>query len=128
MLRGGEGDLARAAVSRLGQIVGENRRHRLPLLRSRAVLAQWDGDLDQAIMHLEAARALAQEIGLPGEEWSILGALGGLHAQRGQQARARGAYREASVIIHKLAGTIGEKALRVGFLAADPVRPILERI
>ena len=33
-------------------VVGENRRYRLPLLRSQAVLAQWDGDVAQAVAHL----------------------------------------------------------------------------
>jgi hypothetical protein len=47
------------------------------------------------------------------------GALGGLYA-------ARGAYGEAGTIIHRLAETIDEEDLRVGFLTADPVRSILE--
>jgi hypothetical protein len=32
---------------------------------------------------LEAALALAQEIGLPGEAWPMLGELGKLYAERG---------------------------------------------
>jgi tetratricopeptide (TPR) repeat protein len=118
LLRGGDGDLAQAEVERLARIVGHNRRYRLILLRSQAALAQWDGDLDKAITHLEAALALAREIGLPGEAWPILGALGALYAAQGEEAQARQVYEEAAVIIHRLAGTIDEEDLRAGFLAA----------
>ncbi|MFQ5434336.1 MAG: hypothetical protein ACE5FD_05615, partial [Anaerolineae bacterium] len=126
LLRGGDGDLARAEVERLAGIVGSNKRYQLPLLRSQAVLAQWDGDAEQAISHLQAALALAQEIGLPGEEWPILGALGGLYGEQGEDVKAREAYGEAAVIIHRLAETIDDEALRVGYLTAVPVQSILE--
>jgi len=126
LLRGADSDLARTEVERLGGIVGDNRRYRLPLLRSQAVLAQWDGDPDQAVEHLQAALVLAQEIGLPGEEWPILGELGGLHVEQGEKQKARQSYQDAAVIIHRLAETIDEEDLRTGFLVADPVRAVLE--
>ena len=125
LLRGGDGDLARAEVERLGEIVGDNRRYRLLLLRSQAVLTQWD-DPTQAIGYLQTALTLAQEIGLPGEEWSILGALGQLYAEQGDQAKARWAYKASAGIILRLAETIDVEDLRVGFLAAGPVRSVLE--
>ena len=126
LLRGGDGDLARAEVVRLSGIVGNNKRYRLPLLRSQAVLAQWDGDPDRAITHLQAALDLAQEISLPGEEWSIQAALGELYADQGDQAQAQQAYKASAAIILSLAGTINEGDLQAGFLAAGPVRSILE--
>jgi tetratricopeptide (TPR) repeat protein len=126
LLRGGDDDLARAEVERLGKTLGKNRRYRLPWLRSLAVLAQWDGDTDRAIRHLQAAVALGQEIGLPGEEWSILGALGALYAGQGDQAEAQRAWKAAAGIILSLAETIDEEDLRAGFLAAEAVRGILE--
>ncbi len=126
LLRGGDSDLARAEVERLGKLVGEHKRFRLPLLRSQAVLAQWDGDIDQAIGHLQAAAALAQDVGLPGEEWFILGALGALYTDRGDQAKAQQAWNDSAAIILRLAETIDEADLRAGFLAADPVRSVLE--
>ena len=46
------------------------------------------------------------------------GALGGLYA-------ARGAYGEAGTIIHRLAETIDEEELRVGFLTAVSVQSVL---
>jgi uncharacterized protein HemY len=91
------------------------------------VLAQWDGDWDQAKTHLQAALALAQEIGLPGEEWLILGALGGLYTAQGEQAKAQQAYKASATIIQQLAETIDEDGLREGFLTAVPVRTVLER-
>lgn len=126
LLRGGDGDLARRELERIADLIGDNRRSQLPLLRSRAVLAQWDGDLDRATVHLQAALALAQQIGLPGEEWPILGALGGLYVEQGEAAQAQQASQEAAIIIHRLAETIDEAELRAGFLTAGPVRFVLE--
>jgi hypothetical protein len=125
LLRGGNGDLARAEVDRLDQVVGYHRRYQLPLLRSKAVLAQWDGDKEQAIMHLQAATVLTQEIGLPGEEWSILAALGALYKDQKAQNKAQRAWKMSADIIIRLAKTIDEEDLRVGFLEAEVVRPIL---
>ncbi|NKQ36004.1 MAG: AAA family ATPase [Chloroflexi bacterium] len=125
LLRGGDGDRARAEVERLGKVVGNNSRYRLPLLRSQAVLAQWEGRPAQAITHLEAALALAQKIGLPDEEWPILGALGALYAEQGEEVQARQAYGDAGTIIHRLAETIDDDGLREGFLAANSIRSIL---
>ena len=126
LLRGGDEALARSEVAQIADLVGNNRRYKLPLHRAQAVLAQWDGELDQAIVHLEAALALAQEIGLPGEAWPILDELGKLYTEQGDQAKAQQAYQDAAVIIHRLAETIDEEDLRAGFLAADPVRSVLE--
>ena len=127
LLRAGEENPARAETARLGHIVGENRRHQLPYYRSLAVLARHDGDHDLAKMHLEAALVLAQRIGLPGEEWPIGGDLGRLFVEHDEQAKAQRAYQEAAVIIHRLAKTIAEEDLRAGFLAATPIRSILEQ-
>ena len=126
LLRGGDADLARTEIERLDKAIGNNRRYQLPLLRSRAVLALWDGDVVQAIGHLEAALALAQEIGLPGEAWPILAELGKLYAQEGEMGLSREAYREAAKIIHDLAETIEDEELREGFLSAVSVQTILQ--
>ncbi len=127
LLRGGDGELARAEVARLGTVVGNNRRYRLILLRSQAVLAEWDGAVDQVARRLQAALTLAQEIGLPGEAWPILGELGRVYGEQGETEQATAAYREAAAIIRQLAQTLDEEALRAGFLAAEPVRCVLER-
>jgi predicted ATPase/DNA-binding SARP family transcriptional activator len=126
LLRGGDGNLARAEIRRLGQIVGDNKRFRIPLLRSLAVLAQWDGNPGLAITHLQAAAALAQEIGLPGEEWPILGALSALYSDQGAQAEAQCTRNAAAGIILHLAETIDEGDLREGYLSTGPVQSILK--
>jgi hypothetical protein len=126
LLGNGQGELARAEVERVAAVVGENRRFRLPLLQSQAVLAQWDGNVAQAISHLHAALALAQEMGLPGEAWPILGELGRLYAEQGEKVKATQAYGEAAVIIRQLAETIDGVALREGFVTAVSVRSVLE--
>jgi DNA-binding SARP family transcriptional activator len=125
LLQGGDEELARTEVACLGEIVGENKRYQLPLLRSRAVLARWDGDVGLAIDHLAGALALAREMGLPGEEWSILGELGELYGALGEEVKAREVYGEAGVIIHRLADTIDDEGLREGFLTAVSIQTIL---
>jgi DNA-binding SARP family transcriptional activator/predicted ATPase len=127
LLRGDDDDLARTEVKRLGEILGHNRRYRIPWLRSLAVLAEWEGDTDLAITQLQAAATLAQEIGLPGEEWSILGALGTLYADQGDQAKAERAWKASAGIVLSLADSIEEEELRAGFLGADTIQPILKK-
>ena len=61
------------------------------------------------------------------EQWPILGELGRLYAEQGENEKAREAYDEATAIIHHLAETIDEADRRAGFLAAGPVRSMLER-
>jgi DNA-binding SARP family transcriptional activator/predicted ATPase len=126
LLRGGDGDLAQAEVERLSKLVGDNKRYQIPLFRSQAVLAQWNGDAEQAIAHLQTALTLAQEIGLPGEEWSVLAALSELHAAQGQQGQARKASTAAAGIIVRLADTIDDEELRAGFLAAEAIGRVLK--
>jgi len=71
---------------------------------------------------------LAQEIGLPGEDWPIFGMLGALYAHQGEQVNAPQSYKASAAIILRLAETIDEENLRAGFLTADPVRSILDII
>jgi hypothetical protein len=79
LLRSGDGELAREDARRRGELVGHIPRFRLPHLRSLALLAEWEGALEQAIAYLAAALALAEEIGLRGEEEQILAALDRLY-------------------------------------------------
>lgn len=126
LLRGGDADLAQAEVERLGTMVGENPRFRLLWLRSLAVLSRWEGKAGPAVLHLEAAAALAREIDLPGEAWSTLDALAELYTGQGNLAKARRAREEAAGFVQGLAESIGEADLRARFLAAGPVSSILE--
>lgn len=126
LLRAGDEALARAEVERLAKAVGNNRRYQLILHRCQAVLVQWAGDVAKAGTHLENALALAQEMELPGEAWPILGELGKLYAEQGEQDKAKLAYGGAGVIIRRLAETIDDERVREGFVTAVPIQSILE--
>jgi len=127
LLRSGEESLARENVRRLGERVGHNRRFRLVYLRMLAVLNRWDGDIGGALANLREAEALAQEIGLPGELWQIRAALGELHEESGDDARARDAFSRAAETLRSLAGRIDDPTLQASFLETPQVRHVLER-
>jgi DNA-binding SARP family transcriptional activator/predicted ATPase len=78
LLRSGEVELAREDARRWGEVIGRIPRFRVGHLRSLAALAVWEGNWAQAITYLEEAFALAEEIGLPGEQGQILAKLGEL--------------------------------------------------
>ena len=126
LLRGGDDKIARSEVKQLVEIVGENKRYQLIMYRCQAVLSQWDGDTNQAISDLQAALALAQNMQLPGEEWSILGALGELYTEQNEQTKSQNAYKASATIILQLADTLDEDELKQGFLLAKPVKSVLE--
>jgi tetratricopeptide (TPR) repeat protein len=126
LLHGGDVDPARTEVKQMGKVVGNNKRYQLLLLRSQAVLAQWDGEIEEAIALLQTALRLAERIGLPGEVWSILGTLGTLHADQGHQTEAQRAWKASAASILELAQTIDEEDFQVGFLSSEPVQYILK--
>jgi tetratricopeptide (TPR) repeat protein len=126
LLRGGAGATASRTLSRLGERIGDNRRYRIPYLRALAVVAQSRGRSADALGHLEAAGALAHELGLPGELWQIHAARGDLYLERRDRDRALQAFTQASTILEMLAQKIEDSALRVGFLAADRVQHVLD--
>ena len=125
LLRGGNEELARDDIRRLGGRIGNNRRFRLVHLRMLAVLHRWRGDAGGALERLREAEALAGEIGLPGELWQIQAGLGELHEERGEPAEAREAFARASRVVRVLAGKIADEELREGFLGAPPVRRLI---
>ena len=94
----------------------------VPDLRASAVLAQWDNELDQAIAHLEAARDLAEQLGLPGELWQILAALGELYQACKNESQARQAFARAAQIVQSLAGRMEDEQHRthLSLSAASP--------
>ena len=125
-LRGGSWELAREGVKCLGERVGGNRRFRLVHLRMLAVLAEWDGQIGEALACLQESRTLAEDIGLPGELWQIWAALGDLHEQRREPEEACGAFTRAAGIVERLAGEIEDEVLKEGFLSAPQLRRVLE--
>jgi DNA-binding SARP family transcriptional activator/tetratricopeptide (TPR) repeat protein len=127
LLRAGDECQARAEVQQLGEHLGPSLRFRIPYLRSRAVLAAWEGQREQAIGHLRAAIQVAADLGVPGEQWQIQAALGTLYEAGGQPAQARTAFDEAATIIQGLAEGIGDEALRAHFLAAPQIQQVLQQ-
>ncbi|MCZ7568770.1 MAG: AAA family ATPase [Ardenticatenaceae bacterium] len=115
LLRGGEVELARTDVRRWGKLVGSIPRLRVGHLRSLAILAGWEGDAERAIDHLQAAFTLAEQIGLPGEEWQILAKRGELYKASGDEEKRRQALAQATKIIQVLATKIDDENLKHGF-------------
>jgi predicted ATPase len=127
LLRGGDIELACEDTRRWGALVGHIPRYRPLHLRSLALLAEWDGDAEQAIIYLQEALTLAEAIGLPGEQWPILAKLGELYQAIGNEEKARSAFEQATEIIQALAAKIDDEGLRTGFLAAGSGRQLLKR-
>ena len=127
LLRGEDERSAREEVRRFADRAEVNERDRIAYLRSLAVLGEWEGDTQRAIDHLNEARSLAQEIGLPGELWQIQSRIGELYERRGEIEEACAAFSRAAQTLRELAQKIGDEELREGFLAAPQVRRVLVR-
>ncbi len=126
LLWGGRPEQARERVRRFGERFGSTPRYRIAYLRAEAVLAHWENEIDLAIAHLETALILAEELGLPGERWQILAALGELYQSRKNESQARQAYARAAQIVQSLADRIENEQQRTTFLSAQQVRAVLE--
>ena len=93
-----------------------------------AVLSQWDCEIDQAIIHLEAAQVLARQLGLPGELWQLLTGLGELYQSSKKERQAQQAYAQAAEIVQSLADRIEDRQQRITFLSAPVVKRVLEHV
>jgi tetratricopeptide (TPR) repeat protein len=118
LLRGGDIELACEDARRWGELVGHIPRYRPLYLRSLALLAEWEGNVDQAIAYIEEAYSLAEAIGLPDEQWRMLAKLGELYQAEGHTDKAQRVVTQANEIVQALAADIGNERLRSGFLAA----------
>ncbi|GIV80637.1 MAG: transcriptional activator [Litorilinea sp.] len=117
LLRGGAVRLVQEDARRWGERVGQVPRFRVDHLRSLAVLAAWEGNLSRAIGCLQEALALAEAMGLPGEQWQIGAKLGALYRTLGQAELARQHLDRATAVAQILAAHLDDEDLRVGFLA-----------
>ncbi|MDB5076672.1 MAG: hypothetical protein JWO42_2851 [Chloroflexi bacterium] len=121
LVRGGYHELAQADVRRLGERLrrdGSDRRYWLVYHRMQAALARGDGAIDAARRYLVEALRLAEEIGLPGEEWPIAAELAALSKVDGAPAEAAEALERAEAVIASLAADIDDQSLRDRFHAA----------
>lgn len=124
LLRGGDEEMAREEVRRFGEQAGKNQRHRIPYLRSLATLTH--SESEQSLERLLEAKALAEEIGLPGESWQIHAAIGELWDERGEPEEARRAFLASAEVVNALARRISDQDLRDAFLSTPQVRRALE--
>lgn len=124
LIRAGDIEYALEDVKHFGERIGNSRRHRIPYLRSLAVLALSQGELEQATRHLQEAATLAEDLRLTGELWSIQAALGELFMARDEQEQAGRAFKRAATIVLKLAEKMGDGRTKANFLAS----PLIQRV
>jgi len=122
LVRTGYNEPATTDAEQLGHLCNQSPRYRIPYLRSLAVLALWRGEFEQTDRYLQEAGEMAEEIGLPGELWSIEATRGELFLAQGNKAEARAAFEHASKIVYALADRIENGQVRAKFLAAHMVQ------
>jgi hypothetical protein len=93
---------------------------------SEALLTIWEGKEKRALDHLREAAALAEEIGLPAEQWQIRVLLGNLYEAEGEYAQARPLERPWRSLVRELAEGIKDEALRARFLAGPQIYQVLQ--
>jgi tetratricopeptide (TPR) repeat protein len=126
LLRGGDAERAVEDARRMPDQLAGSRRYDLQQLRTRAVQASWHGAADEAIAYLEQASALAEQHAWPIERWQIEAALGEMYLTRGEHDRSRQSFARAHGIMRAIADGLTDNNLRTTFLAAGPVRRVLE--
>jgi predicted ATPase len=125
LVRTGYNEPATADAEQFGRLSEQSPRYRIPYLRTLAVLALWRGEFEQTYLYLQEAEELAEEIGLPGELWSIEATRGELFLAQGNKAEARTAFEHASKIVYALADRIANGQVRAKFLAAHMVQRVM---
>src|SRR6266699_340911 len=126
LLWGGSADQARVEVRRFGEGMNIKGRSALHYLRSLAVLAQFQGEIDAAIAHLQEAARFAEEVGLPGELWSICVELGEMYQKQGDESQADRTFAQSAEIIQSLADTMEDQQQRTTFFSAPLVKRVVE--
>jgi predicted ATPase/DNA-binding SARP family transcriptional activator len=128
LLWGGNADQAREEMRLIGEGMNSSGRSALPYLRSLAVLAQFQGEVDATVAHLQEATRVAEEVGMPGELWSMYVELGEMYQRQGDESQAAQAFARAAGIIHSLADTMEDQQQRTTFLSAPVVKRVLEHV
>jgi len=127
LARGGDITHAQTEIEQLAHFASENRRYQLVLHRSQAVMAQWEGNIEEVINQLQAAVAIARELSLPGEEWASLEALAQMYEQQGEITKAMEIWKKSATILNSLAETIFDDDSRNNFLTTNVVKNIIEK-
>jgi tetratricopeptide (TPR) repeat protein len=98
--------------------VNNKGRSAIHYLRSLAVLAQFQGEIDVAVNHLQEAARFAEGVGLPGELWSICVELGEMYQKQGDESQAYHTFARAAEIKQSLANKMEDQQQRTAFLSA----------
>jgi hypothetical protein len=77
----------------------------------------WRDDVEGAQHYLQEAALLAEEIGLPGEQWLIEVVRGDIYRIQGNKAEAQSTLTRAEEIARELAKGIEDQQVRAKFLA-----------
>ncbi len=125
LVRTGYSEQATADAEQFGRLSGQSPRYRISYLRMLAVLALWRGEFELAHLYLQKAGELADEIGLPGELWSIEAARGELYHAQGNETGARTAFEHASKIVYALTERIEDGQVQARFLATKQVQRVI---
>jgi tetratricopeptide (TPR) repeat protein len=128
LVHAGESEQASKDLHLFHEHFGTKKRCYIVLARAKAVLAQSQGESQQAIACVREAHAGAQDIGLPGELWQAEAALAELYLIREEHEQAAHAFARAAAIVEQLAGDITSDELRSRFLQAPQVRQILRQV
>ena len=78
--------------------------------------------------HLQEAACCAEEVGLPGELWSLYMELGEMYQQQDEESHADQAFARAAEIIQALADTMEDQQQRTTFLSAPVVKRVSEHV
>jgi hypothetical protein len=124
LLRAGGGPAAQADVTAFLAAAADTPRLAIAAHRAAAVCARWEGDIAGVRTHLEAARAGAIALDLPGELWSIAADLGACYQAAGVPGAAQAAWNQAATILRGIAAGL-DAPLRAGFLRAPQVQAAL---
>jgi hypothetical protein len=124
LLRAGAGEAARADAAAFMAAAQDTPRLRIAAHRAAAVCARWAGDSAAEVGHLEAARAAATALDLPGELWTLATDLAPLYQAAGDAPAARAAWNQAAAILHGIAAGL-TAPLRAAFLATPQAQAIV---
>lgn len=126
LVHAGEIERATHDVHYFGELIGSSRRYRIPYLRALAVLDLNRGEIEYAIEHLHEAGQLAEEMGLPGELWSVRSEIGEVYLKRGDSLKASDNIAQAATIVRMLAEGMENGKQRMNFLTSPLVQAVLE--
>jgi tetratricopeptide (TPR) repeat protein len=82
---------------------------------------------ENAESHLRTALAILEEVGNPKQLWMTRAALARLYDKMNRADLAAEQWRAAAAVVNSTADGLSDEALRSPFLAAAPIRAILER-